>query len=180
MVILWPPDLKSQLIGRGPDAGKDWRWKEKEQQKRRWLDSITDSMDMNVNKLQEIVKDRGAWCAAVYGITKSQTWLRDWTTTMIFTFYWLHSLVAQMVKNLPAKQETWVWSLSQEDPLEKGMAIHCSILAWRIPWTEESGGLQFVGLQRVSEWASDFHYYRLYIQWNAWEIFKFNSVLGFF
>ena len=57
--------------------------------------------------------------------------------------------VAQIVKNLPAMQETWVQSLGQEDPLEKEMAIHSSILAWRIPWTEESGGLQSMGLQRV-------------------------------
>ena len=51
------------------------------------------------------------------------------------------SLVAQMVKNLPEMQETWVSSLIQEDPLEKGMATHSSILAWRISWTEEPGGL---------------------------------------
>ena len=57
--------------------------------------------------------------------------------------------VAQMVKNLPAMQETWVQSLGQEDPLEKGMAIQSSILAWRIPRIEESDGLQFVGSQRV-------------------------------
>ena len=50
------------------------------------------------------------------------------------------SLVAQMVKNLPALQETQVWSLGQEDPLEKGMPTHSSILAWRIPWTEEMAG----------------------------------------
>ena len=59
------------------------------------------------------------------------------------------SLVAQMVKNLPAMQEKGVRFLSQEDPLEKGMATHSSILAWRIPWTEEPGGLQSMGLQRV-------------------------------
>ena len=53
-----------------------------------------------------------------------------------------------MVKNLPAKQETWVASLGQEDPLENGMATHSSIVAWRIPWTEEPGGLQPMGLQR--------------------------------
>ena len=58
-------------------------------------------------------------------------------------------LVAQMVKNLPAMQETWVGSLSWEDPLEKRMATHSSILAWRIPWTEEPGGPQYMGLQRV-------------------------------
>ena len=57
------------------------------------------------------------------------------------------SLVAQMVKNLTAMQETWIQSLGWEDPLEKGMAIHSSILAWRIPWTEEPGVLQSTGLQ---------------------------------
>ena len=54
-----------------------------------------------------------------------------------------------MVKNLLAMQETWVQSLGQEDPLEKGMAIHSNILSWRIPWTEEPGGLQSRGSQRV-------------------------------
>ena len=53
-----------------------------------------------------------------------------------------------MVKNLPAMQETWVQSLDQERALEEGMAIHSSILAWRIPWTEEPGGLQSIGSQR--------------------------------
>ena len=54
-----------------------------------------------------------------------------------------------MVKSLPAMRETWVRSLDQEDPLEKDMAIHSSILAWEIPWTEEPGGLQSPGLQTV-------------------------------
>ena len=54
-----------------------------------------------------------------------------------------------MVKNLPAVQETQVQSLGQEDPLEKGMATHSRILAWRIPWTQEPGGLHSMGLQRV-------------------------------
>ena len=58
-------------------------------------------------------------------------------------------LVAQMVKNLPAMGETWVLSLAREDTLEKGMASHSSILAWGIPRTEEPGGLQSMGLQRV-------------------------------
>ena len=55
------------------------------------------------------------------------------------------SLVAQLVKNPPARWETWVQSLLWEDPLEEGMAIHSSILAWRIPWTEEPDGLQSIG-----------------------------------
>ena len=57
--------------------------------------------------------------------------------------------MAQTAKNLPAVQETQVQSLGQEDPLEKGIAIHSSILSWRIPWTEEPGVLQFMGSQRV-------------------------------
>ena len=58
--------------------------------------------------------------------------------------------MAQTVKNLPAVQETWVPSVDWEDPLEKEMATHSSILAWRIPWTEEPGGLQSTGSQRVA------------------------------
>ena len=59
------------------------------------------------------------------------------------------SLVTQLVKNPPPTQETWVPSLGEEDPLEKGMATHSSLLAWRIPWTEEAVGLQSTGSQRV-------------------------------
>ena len=65
-----------------------------------------------------------------------------------FLFVWA-SPVAQMVKNCPAMQETPVQFLGEKEPLEKGMATHSSILAWRIRWTEEPGGLQSVGLQRV-------------------------------
>ena len=61
----------------------------------------------------------------------------------------LNVIVVQMVKNLPATQETQVQSLGQEDPLEEGMATHSSILAWRIPWTDEPGRLQSMGSQRV-------------------------------
>ena len=59
------------------------------------------------------------------------------------------SLVAQSMKNLPALQETWVQFLGQEDPLEKEMATHFSVLAWRIPWTEEPGRLQSMGSQEL-------------------------------
>ena len=64
-------------------------------------------------------------------------------------YYYSASLVAQTVKNLPAMQETWVQFLGFEDPLEEDMATHSSILAWRIPWTEEPGWLQLIELQKV-------------------------------
>ena len=72
----------------------------------------------------------------------------------LIVFVWV-SLVAQMIKNLPAVQDIWVWSLGQEDPLEEGMASHSCVLGWRIQRIEEPGGLQSMGSQRVRHnWAT--------------------------
>ena len=81
--------------------------------------------------------------------------LNTWTLSSSFLAPWA-PLVAQRVTNLPAVQETGVWSLGWEDPLEEGMATYSSILVWRIPWAEEPGGLQSMGLQRVRhEWVTN-------------------------
>ena len=86
--------------------------------------------------------DSGADCGEV-----CTTW--EYTKTRELIVHFRASLVAQTVKNLPEMQETWVQSLGWEDPLEDGMATHSTILAWRIPWKEEPGGLQSMGSQRV-------------------------------
>ena len=93
--------------------------------------------------------DGGAWWASVYGVAQSRTRLKRLSSNSSSSSRTNYSLgtsfVAQTVKNLPVIQETWVRSLGWEDALEKGMATRSSVLAWRIPWTEEPGGLQSMG-----------------------------------
>ena len=86
------------------------------------------------------------------------------------------SLVAQTVKRLPTMRQTWVWSLGQEDPLEKEMATHSSTLAWKIPWTEEPGRLQSMGFQKVGhDWVSS-----LFLFASMWNECKCAVVWTFF
>ena len=90
--ILWPPHMKNQLIGKDPDAGKDWGKRRRGQQRMRWLKNITDSMDMNLNKFQDIVKDRGACHAAVHGWQRighdllTEQWQQQYYPIKVYVF----------------------------------------------------------------------------------------------
>ena len=99
--IFWPPLVKSWLIWKDPDVGKDWRQEEKGKwQRMRWLDGITHSMNMSLGKLRELVMDREAWCAVIHGVAKSQTQLRDWTN-------YCNKVLYRLPRELPV---SWTWT----------------------------------------------------------------------
>ena len=87
--IFWPPYVNSQLIWKDPDAGKDWRWEEKGAKKMRWLDGITDSVDMSLSKLWEMVRDRGLACCSPWGHKELNMswWLNNKLSTVVTMLY---------------------------------------------------------------------------------------------
>ena len=138
----WPPDAKNWLTGKDPHAEKDWRQEEKGTTEDEMVNGITDSTDVSLSKLWELVTDTEAWLAAVLVVTKSRTWLSDWTTN-----------VALVIKNLSANagrpKRHRVWKI----PWRSAWVTHSSILACRV-----QGRLHSIGSHRVRHnWSNLAH-----------------------
>ena len=137
--IPWPADAKSWLIWKDPDAGKDWGQEETGRQRMRWLDGITDSAEMLLGQLQELVIDREVWGAAVHGVAKSQTGLSDWT-----------ELIGQTNHRSP-----FPWSRAQENYRDHWWSCFLDVLCSLKSCINVFTFKEVVAASRPDRWASE-------------------------
>ena len=160
--ILWPPDAKNWDTGKDSDAGKDRKQEEKGIQRMRWFDGITDSMDMSLSKIQELIKDREPFRLQPMGLQKCRTLLSDWTEQMPVLIIYCKMINSSWGFCGTGGKETTCQCMQHRrkgfDPGSGrfpggGKGNPPSILAWSIPWTEEVGGLRPVWSQVTRSWT---------------------------
>ena len=157
--IFWPQDVKNWLIGKDPEARKDWRHEEKGMtEDERWLDDVTDSMDMSLSKLWDLVMDREAWHAAVHGVANSRTQLSNWTELNIIFYIFPGGSDCKE----PACNAGHLGLIpgSERSPGE-GNSNPLRYSCLQNPMDrEDPGGLYPIGSQRVGhDWAANTHFF---------------------